>query len=117
MGQDTIIERKTFPEGGVIFKQDSTGRCAYIVQKGEVEIIKVDKEGGEKVLANIPKGAIFGEMALIDDSPRMAMARALEPTTVIIITERMFKHKLDGTDPFIRGLLGILSDTIRRTSK
>ena len=113
---DVTIERKVFAEGDTIFKQGSTGRIAYIVQKGAVDILHAKPDGTEKLLANIGVGAIFGEMALIDDHPRMATARASEPTTVIIVTEQMFLNKLDQADPFLRGLIHILSDTIRDMS-
>lgn len=117
MASDVMIERKVFAEGDNIFKQGSTGRTAFIVQKGAVDILRSNEDGSEKHLANIGVGAIFGEMALIDDKPRMATARASEPTTVIVVTEQMFKNKLDKADPFIRGLMHILSDTIRSMGK
>jgi len=117
MTRDTLIERKVYPEGDVIFKQGSAGRTAYIVQKGHVEIVRESDDGSEKILATIGTGAMFGEMAVIDDSPRMATARATEPTTVIVVTEQMFLHKLDKADPFIRGLMHIMADTIRAMSK
>ena len=117
MANDVMIERKVFAEGDTIFKQGSTGRTAYIVQKGAVDIVCTMDNGEEKALANIGVGAIFGEMALIDDTPRMATARASEPTTVIVVTEQMFLHKLDKADPFIRGLMHIMADTIRSMSK
>ena len=116
MSGDVVIERKTFAEGDTIFKQGSNGRTAFIVQKGLVEILHQSPDGVEKRLGEIGQGGIFGEMALIDDKPRMATARCIEPTTVIVVTEQMFMHKLDKADPFIRGLMHILADTIRRMS-
>jgi len=116
MASDVLIERKVFAEGDVIFKQGSSGRTAFIVQKGAVDIVHTTPDGEEKHLANIGVGAIFGEMSLIDDKPRMATARASEPTTVIVVTEQMFLHKLDKADPFIRGLMNIMADTIRKMS-
>lgn len=116
MSNDQVIERKVYAEGDTIFKQGSTGRTAFIVQKGAVDIFHATPDGTEKHLANIGVGAIFGEMALIDDKPRMASARASEPTTVIVVTEQMFLHKLDQADPFVRGLMHIMADTIRSMS-
>ena len=117
MGRETLIERKVYPQGDVIFKQGSSGHTAYIVQKGHVEIVRENDDGTEQILATIGTGAMFGEMAVIDDSPRMATARAIEPTTVIVVTEQMFLHKLSKADPFIRGLMHIMADTIRAMSK
>ncbi|MCK4938663.1 MAG: cyclic nucleotide-binding domain-containing protein [Rhodospirillaceae bacterium] len=112
MHSDNIIERKTYPEGASIFREGDPGATAYIIQEGVVGIHKtIDDQ--EKVLATVSKGAIFGEMALIDRGPRTASARALEPTTVIVVSESMFNEKMKKADPFIRGLLGILADTVR----
>lgn len=116
MGRDTIVERKVYPAGDVIFKQGSTGRTAYIVQKGSVDIVRTLDDGTEKMLGNVGVGGMFGEMAVIDDSPRMATARAADPTTVIVVTEQMFLQKLEQADPFIRGLMHIMADTIRAMS-
>lgn len=117
MGRDTIIERKAFPAGEIIFRQGSTGRTAFIVQKGSVDILRVEDDGSETLLGNVGVGGMFGEMAVIDESPRMATARAHDPTTVIVVTEQMFLHKLEQADPFIRGLMHIMADTIRSMSK
>jgi len=116
MTSDTLIDRKVFAEGDCVFKQGSTGRIAYIIQKGAVDIVHVTPDGTEKLLANVGVGAIFGEMSLIDDRPRMATARVTEPTTVIVITEQMFLQKLEKSDPFIRGLINIMAETIRKMS-
>ena len=90
-----------------------------MVQAGEVEIIKsTGDEDKDIVLGTIGKGGIFGEMVLIDDKPRMASARAGKGgATVIIVSRNMFQDKLAKTDPFIRGLLNILSDNIRSLTK
>lgn len=116
VSNDVVIERKVYADGDYIFKQGSRGRTAFIVQKGSVDILHEKPDGTEDKLGNVGVGGIFGEMALIDDKPRMAAARAAEPTTVIVVTEQMFLHKLNEADPFIRGLMHIMADTIRSMS-
>jgi len=69
--------------------------------------------GDTKVLGHISAGGIFGEMALVDNKPRMAQARTVEPTTVIIVTESALEQKLRKADPFVRALLGIFVNNIR----
>ena len=116
---DEVLERKTCQAGDKIFKEGDEGNRAYVVQAGEVEIIKsTGDEDKDIVLGTIGKGGIFGEMVLIDDKPRMASARAGKGgATVIIVSRNMFQDKLAKTDPFIRGLLNILSDNIRSLTK
>lgn len=107
-----VLERKTFHEGEIVFKEGDKGDKAYVVQSGAVQIFKT-KGDEEVVLGVIEKGAIFGEMALVDDEPRMATARAIAPATVIVVSRGVFQSKLTKADPFIRGLLGIMVQNIR----
>lgn len=116
MAKGDVLERKTLAIGDVLFKEGDEATCAYIVQDGEVEIFKGSGEQ-PAVLGVVKKGGIIGEMGLIDQKPRMASARALKPTTVILVTRDMMNHKIAKADPFIRALLGILIDDIRRLTK
>ncbi len=110
---EIILERRGYGSGDVIFREGARGECAYLVKDGSVEIYKTI-DGKEKILGAIGKGGIFGEMALIDDRPRMASCRTVETTQLVVISRMMFNQKLENTDPFIRGLLNIFADNIRR---
>lgn len=116
MSSDTILQRQTFQAGDRIFKEGDEGNQAYVVQSGEVEIVKLI-DGVETVLGSISKGGMFGEMALIDSKPRMATARCSKGATVIVVTRGMFDQKMNKADPFIRGLLNILVDHIRKADQ
>ena len=109
---DRILERKTYPPEAMIFKEGDVGDRAYVIQSGEVEIVK-DVGGSETILGTMGKGAFFGEMALLDDTPRMAGARTTVPTTLIIISRQDFDEKMTKADPFLRGLIQVLAGTIR----
>ena len=109
-----VVQRRTFQAGDKIFKEGDEGDVAYVVQSGEVEIVKVNNN--EEVIGVIGECGIFGEMALIDSKPRMAMARTSKSTTIIVVTKQMFDEKMKSVDPFIRGLLNIFVDQIRSIS-
>ena len=112
---ESVLERRTYDTGQKIFDEGQVGNQAYIIQSGRVEIVKVG-EGTETVLGSIGEGGMFGEMALIDNQPRMAMARAAEVTTLIFVSRMMFEQKMVKADPFVRGLLKILVGNIRSLS-
>ena len=107
-----ILQRQKYGAGDHIFKEGDEGRLAYVVEEGEVEIFMIIDDH-EQVLGTVGKDGIFGEMALIDNQPRMANARATKSTTIICVTRQMFDEKLNRADPFIRGLLKILADNNR----
>ncbi|WNJ98692.1 cyclic nucleotide-binding domain-containing protein [Thalassospiraceae bacterium LMO-JJ14] len=107
-----ILERRTLKSGDTVFREGEQGSSAYVVQSGEVVITR--QQNGEEVeLATIGVGGIFGEMALIDEQPRMATAKIKGGATIVTITKTMYQQKLKTTDPFIRALLRILVETVR----
>lgn len=107
-----VLERKVFYAGTKVFKEGDTGDRAYLIQDGEIEITK-----NGLLLATLKKGELFGEMALVDDQPRMATARALTDVSVVIIGRDSFREKLAKADPFIRGLLNIFVRNIRNLTR
>lgn len=112
-----VLERKVFYDQQVIFKEGEIGDRAYLVQEGQVEIIKLTPVGEEKLIATVGKGELFGEMALVDNAPRMAMARAKDSASVVIISRDAFQEKMAKADPFIRGLLNIFVRNIRALTR
>ena len=112
MSERRLWNKKLFREGEVVFREDDLGNSAFLVEYGAVEVSKtVD---GEKVsLATLRQGEMFGEMALIDDSPRMASAQALENTSVVVIPRAVFETKLGATDRFVNGLVHVLAANLR----
>ncbi len=108
-----LIDRQTIGAGTFVFREGEPANCAYIVQSGQVEIVR-QTDSEVTVLATIPQGGIFGEMALIDDAPRMAGARMAIGGTIIVVNRSTFEEKMGKSDPFVRTLLRIFVDTIRR---
>ena len=107
------IGRRRFEKDHLIFREHESGDNAFIIAEGKVEILRETSEGPMS-LRILQKGAMFGEMALIDDQPRMASAKAIDgPVELLEINKKMFKKKLVEADPFTRGLINILADTVR----
>ena len=108
-----IIERRSFKDGETVFREGELGSTAFLVQSGDVEISRM-VDDNVKVLGIIGTNGIFGEMALIDEKPRMATAKVKGGAIIMTITKMMYESKLKGTDPFIRALLKILVQTVRQ---
>ena len=75
---------KRYASGEVIFHEGDPGKGLFVVLEGEVEILQETKEG-ERHLACLGVNTAFGEMALIDDLPRSATARANAPSRLLIL--------------------------------
>ncbi len=111
-----ILRREVFFAGKVIFREGETGTLAYVIETVQVEIWR--EEGGERRrLGVIGEGGIFGEMALIDNEPRMASATALTETSCVVVPEDVFKSKVDAADPFVIALLRIFVANIRSITR
>jgi CRP-like cAMP-binding protein len=112
---DIVKDRVSYGTGEKIFSEGDGASCAYIVEKGSVEV-SVERDGETFVFSTIGGGGIFGELALIDNEPRMASARAIEPCTLVVVSRTLFNEKIAKADPFIRGLLSILTTNVRSLS-
>ena len=74
-----------YPSNAVIFKEGAQGDKMYLILSGAVRISRQVPGMGEEALAVLRAGTHFGEMALIDDIPRSADARAHEDCRLFVI--------------------------------
>jgi len=79
------FERLLLAPGEILFRQGDVAENAYAVDDGWISISRTDPEGNEMVLANLSKGALFGEVAIFDGERRSATATALVNTELISI--------------------------------
>jgi CRP-like cAMP-binding protein len=90
---ETVIkyaQLRSFTSGDHVFFEGDKGSALFIVLKGTVEIVRHD-HGKHVHIATLNKGAFFGELALVYDTPRTATALAIEDTLLVCI----FKHDLE----------------------
>jgi CRP-like cAMP-binding protein len=87
----SLSREERFPAGQVIFRQGDRGDRMYVVVEGQVLISTLVPSAGEEALYFVERGDYFGEMALIDDLPRSADARAHpdEGALVLSITKEV----------------------------
>jgi CRP-like cAMP-binding protein len=71
-----LAQERPFPAGAFVFREGDPGNAMYVVLSGKVRISKTVEGVGEEALAILEPGAFFGEMALLDEAPRSADARA-----------------------------------------
>jgi signal transduction histidine kinase len=83
------VER-TFSPGDVICCEGEVGRVMYFIVRGCVEIVKQVDEDVERHLHYVGSGEYFGEIALLQEGPRIATVRAVEDTTTLEIGQGPF---------------------------
>ena len=82
-----------FSSGDVIIRQGEPGHDFYIVETGEAECFKTI-DGEEKHVLTVKAGDYFGELALVNDSPRQATVKAATPLSLVKIDRPTFKRMI-----------------------
>jgi CRP/FNR family transcriptional regulator, cyclic AMP receptor protein len=82
----TVLEELRAEPGQVIFEKGDTGNSLYIIVEGTVRV-----HDGEKTIATLGPGEVFGELAALDPEPRMASVTVTEPALLL----RMGHAELD----------------------
>lgn len=83
--------------GDYLFKQGEAGDAAYLITSGLVDIL-TEAGGPEHLIATVGQGEIVGEMALVDNSPRMASARARTKVATIAVPQAALRRRLDALE-------------------
>lgn len=109
---DQDLEIRDYKPGQVIFAQGEIGEEAFLVQSGKVEIARGDGVA-ELVIAVVGEGELLGEMALVDQSERMATARAMAKTSCIVVPKRIFDRVLKQSNPIVVAMLNTLMRRLR----
>ena len=90
----TVISRRSAPRGSVVMAEGDRVDCLYIIISGRLKVMMGEADGKEVILSILGQGEIFGEMGLIDDSPRSATVVAIEPCELLAVTRRGFRKFL-----------------------
>ncbi len=100
--------------GEMLFPEGAPGDNAYIIEQGQLEVIKTS--GGREVLLAVNgPGQVIGEMALLEDQPRMASVRARSDCKLIAISKEQFTHLLEISHAATKALFHTILSRWRET--
>ena len=99
---------RSYKAGDVIFRRGDPADELFIVKSGKVEI-----RLGNRLLDTLPELSIFGEMALIDRSPRSATVVAATDTTIVPVGEKQFLFLVSRTPHFALNIMRVLTERLR----
>jgi CRP-like cAMP-binding protein len=116
---DIMFER-SYDADESIFEEGQPGAALFLILDGKIAI-EIYRETSTTRLAVLESGAFFGEMALLDDTPRSANARALEPTQTLALYRNDLNdlaHRDAKTAcQIFRSLAGTIGDRLRLTNE
>jgi CRP/FNR family cyclic AMP-dependent transcriptional regulator len=111
----SFAEEKTLVRGDVLFKEGDAPDALYIVLAGRIAIAIDNKplDTRESVVALMVEGDLFGDLALVDGGVRSALARALEPSTVLRIPYAAVQPQLSSNPDLLWGITRVLARRLR----
>jgi CRP-like cAMP-binding protein len=118
----TFSTEERFREGSMIFREGEKGDKLYIILDGRVRISKFIPGVGEEALTVLDRADFFGEMALIDDKPRSADAKAHEGGATVLSIDRATLNEILSMDPhaslqFLNLLCRMISRRLREINE
>jgi len=111
------FERILLSPGEILFRQSDEADDAYIVDAGSVSLSREAFDGKELVIANLTRGALFGELGLIDSCPRSATAIADSRVELIRISRAAFNEVIKNNAAASEKLLKLFAQRMRSTDE
>ena len=113
-----FVTRRSVPRGSMIMAAGDPIDSLYIVISGRLKVMMSEADGKEVILSILGPGEFFGEMGLIDDSPRSASVVTIEPCELLSVTKRDFKkcivENVEMSMTVMRGLVRRLREADRK---
>jgi putative ABC transport system ATP-binding protein len=88
-----VISELQLAAGDTLFEQGDESDVVYVVDVGEIELVRVRADGGEDILARHGPGEYFGELGPMFGIRRSATARAITPVHVTGLPLREFRSR------------------------
>ena len=110
------LQKLDLKKSEVVFQKGDLPNGLYLITQGSVGIFMPTNDGREPDFI-LPANEIFGEMGVIDGELRMATARAMEVSQVLLVDKEEFELKVAESDIFIRAVVRTLSVRLRKAQK
>lgn len=108
------LEYRVYSDGDYLAKQGEVGQEAYLIMGGDVEVI-MHRDGATRLLGAPTVGEIVGEMAVLEQQPRIADMRAKGRVSVLVFDRSRFLTLLAGRPELGMTLIKVLSLRMRAT--
>jgi putative ABC transport system ATP-binding protein len=90
----SLAKEVRLAEGEILFRQGDVGELVYLVEDGEIEIVRTLENGREEIVTRLAHGSYFGELGPMLKMPRTATARAIVPSLVRGLSGPEFRQRM-----------------------
>lgn len=91
---DGLLHERSYLKDEIVFDEGEEGQALYIIMSGKVLICRQGQPVAGRIV-ELGAGTLFGELALLDDAPRAAQARAAENCTLAVFFRADFLNLLE----------------------
>ena len=106
---------KTIAADEVLFMAGDAGDGCYHIEDGLLKVTMLSRSGGERILAFLGKGAIVGELSIIDGLPRSATVVAVRNTTLNFLSRAAFEEFAKSHPEVYKHLVLLIAARLRET--
>ncbi len=100
INQTERIARAHYRPGDWIFVEGEPAMSFYVIEQGEIEVLRRDPTGQQHLVARLGPGEFFGEMALLDGTVRIGSVRARTAVEVLVMGKEVFSTISGALAPF-----------------
>ena len=108
----TDVLGRVYPDGEVIVRQGQAGDCMYVIQDGEVEVLR-ETDDREVRLAVLREKDFFGEVPLFERETRSATVRALGEVRVLTVDRKTLLRRITEDPSLAHRILQTMSRRVR----
>ena len=102
----------TYAAGETIFDEGDHGDCLHVLRSGAVKVVRPSHDDEGVVLDVLGPGKVFGELAVLNSSPRTATLVALADSTTVVVDKGGFDQVLDSHPAAVREMLGTVARSL-----
>lgn len=109
------VETVNVAQDEMLFHTGDAGEAMYIVKSGDMEIFVKDT-AGQKIILNIAgAGGSFGELAMLDNKPRSASARALTDAELLVLKRENLAYFFTRKPETALSMMASMSEMVRKS--
>ena len=112
-----VAMRRRAARGEQVVRAGEDAETLIVLLTGRAKVTNFDEEGREIILAWLSPGEFFGEMGLIDGSPRSANVVAVEPCELLILGKHEFERCMQDNFQVVKKLMQILVRRLREADR
>jgi CRP-like cAMP-binding protein len=101
-----------FAAGSTIFEEGDLGDCMHVLRSGAVKVVRPSHDDEGVVLDVLGPGKVFGELAVLNSSPRTATLVALADSITVVVDKQSFDQILDRHPCAVRDMLGTVARSL-----